>query len=471
MMKILIYGLNYAPELTGTGKYTTEMAEALARDGHDVRVLCAPPYYPQWQVAAGYSAWRPRREQRNGVRIWRAPLWVPARPSGARRLAHLASFALASLPLLLCHAWWRPELVMVIAPSLMNAPGAQGLAWLTGARTWLHVQDFEVDAAYNLGLLKGARMLRCAHVLERVLMRRFDVVSSISQKMVERAQRKGVAAARLFCLPNWVDIETIYPLERSSTYRQELALAEGATVVLYAGNMGAKQGLELLAEVALALRARSDIVFVFCGNGPAQADLAQRCAGLAQCRFMPVQPAERLNELLNLADLHVLPQRADAADLVMPSKLTGMLASGRAVIAMAQPGTELFETVSQCGMVVPPQDPAALAAAIEALAADAPRRAELGAAGRRYALWNLAPAAVLASLDQKLAWLRGARVAGVAGAAGGLAGVGGAAGISSMGGLGGAASEGGGEVLLGNAGMPAAQPELPTVHAQAQELN
>ncbi|WP_207004560.1 glycosyltransferase WbuB [Trinickia mobilis] len=401
-MKILIYGLNYAPELTGIGKYTAEMAEALVLLGHDVRVVCAPPYYPEWRVAQDYSPLRYRCEVVRGVHVWRAPLWVPAQPSGATRMMHLASFALSSLPLLLRQAFWCPDVVMTIAPALMCAPAAAALARLTGAKSWLHIQDFEVDAAFNLGLLKGAKAARIARAVERALMRRFDVVSSISNRMVERAQRLGVDADKTFSLPNWVDTKVIYPLGRASGYRQELDIPAGNKVVLYSGNMGAKQGIEFLAAAAARLVERTDISFVFCGDGATKAELMKRCNGLPNCRFIALQPAERLNELLNLADIHVLPQRGDAADLVMPSKLTGMLASGGAIIAMARPETELYAAVAPRGVVVPPENVEALAGAITGLADDPLRRVRLGAAARRFAEETLAPAAVLGRLDARL---------------------------------------------------------------------
>jgi colanic acid biosynthesis glycosyl transferase WcaI len=411
-MKILIYGLNYAPELTGVGKYTAEMAESLQSQGHEVRVVCAPPYYPEWRIGEGFSAWRGSRETINGVRVWRAPLWVPARPNGLKRLVHLASFAVSSLPALALQAFWRPDVVMSIAPSLLNAPAALAFARITGARAWLHIQDFEVDAAFDLGLLKNARAARVALAVERALLRRFDVVSTISGKMIERAMSKGVASSSLFRLPNWVDISAIHPLGPSTRLREELDIPDTAKVVLYSGNMGAKQGIEILAGAACALAERQDIVFVFCGNGATKVDLQSRCDKLVNCRFIPLQPLDRLNELLNLADVHVLPQRGDAADLVMPSKLTGMFASGRAVIAMARPDTELFNAVVSRGVVVVPESVEALIAAIEGLVADPERRAVLGAAGRVFAELNLSQAAVLARLDEKLRSLNGERVAG-----------------------------------------------------------
>lgn len=111
-MKILIYGLNYAPELTGVGKYTAEMAALLASRGHEVRVVCAPPYYPEWHVADNYTSWQYQRETRDGVTIWRAPLWVPTHPNGLKRMLHLMSFAASSLPLLARQILWRPQVAM-----------------------------------------------------------------------------------------------------------------------------------------------------------------------------------------------------------------------------------------------------------------------------------------------------------------------------------------------------------------------
>jgi colanic acid biosynthesis glycosyl transferase WcaI len=130
-----------------------------------------------------------------------------------------------------------------------------------------------------------------------------------------------------------------------------------------------------------------------------------------QCRFIALQPVARLNELLNLADIHVLPQRGDASDLVMPSKLTGMFASGRVVIAMARPGTELYNIVTPRGVVVPPENVQALSDAIEMLVSDPGQRAILGAEGRAFAELNLSPGWVLGRLDEKLRLLRGERAA------------------------------------------------------------
>ena len=407
-MKILIYGINYAPELTGIGKYSAELAEWLAARGHEVSVVTAPPYYPQWQVHEGYRAGRYRKEILRGVTVRRAPLWVPGRPGGLKRLIHLASFALSSLPSLLRAAAGRPDIILVVEPALFCAPAAWLAARLCGARAWLHIQDYEVDAAFELGLLKGARLRAMVLRAERWLMRRFDRVSTISNRMLDLARAKGVDPGRAVLLPNWIDVDAITP-QAGGRYRAELGIPDDAIVALYSGNMGGKQGLQTLADVARRLGRETRLWFVFCGQGPERAPLQQQCEGLARVVFLDLQPAERLGELLNTADIHLLPQRAGAADLVMPSKLTGMLASGRPVVCGASPGTELAGVVARCGLLTPPEDGAAMAEAVRKLSYNAQIRETLGAAARQYAQAHLHVDSVLAAAEQEFENLIGAK--------------------------------------------------------------
>jgi colanic acid biosynthesis glycosyl transferase WcaI len=404
VLKILIHGINFAPELIGVGKYTGEMAAWLAGHGHAVRVVTAPPYYPGWRVGEGYSAARYRRESWSasggaGAQVWRCPLWVPQQPGGLKRVAHLASFAASSAPIMLAQVRWRPDLVLVVEPTLLNAPAALATARLSGAKTWLHIQDLEVDAAFDMGLLPRGALRSAALAAERALLRGFDRVSTISEAMRERLIAKGVSAEKAPLFANWVDVDAISPLDRASTFRSQLDLAPHVCVALYAGNLGEKQGLEMLIEAARRLQHEPNLVFVIAGSGSARASLEAMGAGLGNLRWLPLQPAERLNDLLNLADIHLLPQRADAADLVMPSKLTGMLASGRPVVATAGQGTQLGRVVSGCGVLTPPGDGAALANAIAALVADPAQRRVLGRAARAYAEQHLARDAIMSRFE------------------------------------------------------------------------
>lgn len=404
-MKLLIYTLNFEPELTGIGKYSGDMAKWLASEGHDVRVVTAFPYYPRWRIDDGYSATWYKRERLAGVDVMRCPLWVPKKPGGGKRLVHLASFAFTSFPVLLRQWFWRPDIVWVVAPAFFCVPGALLASKVLGAKSWVHIQDYEVDAAFDLGMLKGARLKRWALAIERSLLGGFDRFSTISRRMYQLAISKGVSESKAVLFPNWVDLEAISSVSittESGSYRAELCIPNDAVVALYSGNMGAKQGLEILAEAAAALRSQVGLYFVFCGNGAGRADLERRVSGLANVRFLDLQPLERLGELLGMADIHLLPQRADAADLVMPSKLTGMLASGKAVVATAHIGTEVAMVIEGCGLAVPPEDVSAFSGAILRLAEDRALRDKFGKAGRSYAESNLDKNAVLKRFEIEL---------------------------------------------------------------------
>lgn len=402
-MRILIVGINYRPELTGIGKFTGEMAEWLAENGAKVRVITAPPYYPAWRVSEGYSSLWYRRETQDGVDILRCPLWVPARPSGLKRILHLFSFALSSfVPTLWLALRWRPDWIMVLEPPLMCLPGVLIAAKLSGAKPWLHVQDFEVDAAFDLGLLKSARLRGFAMGLERWLMKGCARVSTISERMLERLDGKKIPPAAQFLFPNWVDTDLIAPLSGPNRLRRELNIPESKIVLLYSGNMGEKQGLDLVVDAAAGLAGDPGYLFILCGDGAARGRLEEQARSLQNVRFLPLQPLEGFNELLDLADIHLLPQRADAEDLVMPSKLTAMLASGKPVIATARAGTQVAKVVGICGVVVAPGDLAAFVAGIKSMGGDADLRRKLGLVGRDYAIQHWARDTVLQKLMSEL---------------------------------------------------------------------
>jgi colanic acid biosynthesis glycosyl transferase WcaI len=410
-VRILIYGINYTPELTGIGKYTGEMASWLAQRGHEVRVVTAPPYYPAWSIREDYRGKLYRTEKIPGEPIvYRTPLYVPKKPTGFKRVAHLFSFMLGSLPIMLRQCFWNPDVVFTVEPTFFGAPLALLVAQATGAVSWLHVQDFEIDAAFDLGLLPAEGPIHSlALSLERAFTRAFTQVSSISNKMVERAETKGVPADCITLFPNWVDIDSVHPKDpaASNLFRRELGL-EGKTILLYSGNMGAKQGLELLAPLAASFENNPSIHFLFCGDGAFRPTLESLVSGHSNVTLLPLQPLDRLNDLLNAADVHLLPQRAGAADLVMPSKLTGMLSSGRPIIATADPGTQVARVVAgdsaaqSCGLVVPAEEPAALHTAVERLIADPALRAQLGANARCYAVRHLGRQQVLEQFERDL---------------------------------------------------------------------
>lgn len=386
-MKVLILALNYSPEPVGAAVYTSGMAEALASSGDAVRVVAAKPFYPHWRVARE----APTRGVENGVLVQRVPLYVPQRPTGMRRIVHQLSFVISALfPMLWLALFWRPQVVIAVAPSLLAAPLARFAASICGARTWLHVQDFEVEAAFATGQLRAEGPVgKLARQFERGVLRRVDAVSSISPQMCRKLHAKGVVADRVHSVRNWADLDLIHPLERASAYRDEWQIRT-RHVALYSGSLAGKQGMDIVLAAAEILKARADMTFVICGDGLQRERLASEAVGRPNLQIHPLQPRERLGELLGLASVHILPQIGGISDLVLPSKLGNMLASGRPVVATAEKGSALHDAVVSCGILVPPGNAAALAEAITSLLDDEPERNRAGAAARRRAeeQWN-----------------------------------------------------------------------------------
>jgi len=365
-IKVVVYGVNYSPEMAGAGRYTGEIAEEFAARGAEVLLVTTPPHYPGWRVYDGFKNNRYAKETRNGVRVWRCPLVLRQRMGGVWRLLAPLTFALTSAPI----AVWemlrlRPDVVVCVEPTLFVAPISLLIAKAIGAQTVLHIQDLEVDAAFAVGHLAQYEWLkRIGEIFERRMLRRFDRIVTISEAMAEKLVKKGLDRGRLAIIRNWVDLDKIYPLKRQSVYRAMFNLSADDFVVMYSGNLGAKQGLNVLLEAARRLARFDRIKVVIAGEGPAKPALIEKYGDLPHVRFLPFQPYDLLNEFLNLADLHVLPQDPRAADLVLPSKLGGMLASGKPVIVTAEAGTELAVFLGDAATMTPSEDSEALAEAV-----------------------------------------------------------------------------------------------------------
>lgn len=401
-MKILIYSMHFWPEPTGIGKYSGDMAFWCSQRGHEVRVICSSPWYPHWKVQKPYSGAEFKFEIANGVGIYRCPIWVPKKPSGLTRILCLGSFALSSVVASFRALVWRPDVVFSVEPPFFCLPSALLIARATGAKAWLHIQDFEVDAALQLGLFRLPGIGPLLRWIETFLFRRFDRCSTISEKMLELLKQRNGKPERCVLFRNWVDLHAIRPVSEPSSFRKILALEPEQKVALYSGNMGEKQGLEIIIDAARILQARKDLVFVLCGNGAAADRIRALGSELSNIRWLPVQPVEQLNSLLNLADIHLLPQRADAADLVMPSKLTGMLASGRPMVATATAGTQIHDVVSECGLTVEPGHSNDFADALLQLSDDKNLRDRLGKRAREIAESQLGMEAVLTNFEAEL---------------------------------------------------------------------
>lgn len=399
-MRILFVGLNHAPELVGIGRYTGETAAWLAARGHDVTVVTSHPYYPAWRAQG--PAWRWARETRDGVRVIRCPLWVPRRPTARRRVAHLLSFAASSGPTAIWAARrHRPEIVIAIEPTALAAPGALAAARAVGARTWLHVQDLELGAAMRLGLAGTGLGGRLAGAAYRRLLGRFDRISTLSRAMAEALIAHGAPPERLSIVRNGVDVARLGAGD-GAALRRELGIAPDRIVALYAGNLGEKQGVLSLVELARGLADDPRILVVVAGDGALRPALETAARGLANLRLLPLQPEARLPDLLAMADIHLLPQKRGVSHFAMPSKLGGMLASGRACVVQADPGCELHALLGGAAALVAPDDGYGVIKAVRQLARDAAARNRLGRSARIRAATLLDRDAILTRLEASL---------------------------------------------------------------------
>jgi colanic acid biosynthesis glycosyl transferase WcaI len=408
-MKILLYGLNYAPELTGIGKYSGEMCEWLAEQGHDVRVICAPPYYPEWQVADAYKGSFYQTELRNNVMVFRCPLFVPKNPRTSSRLVHLLSFATSSLPVLFKQWFWKPDVVICIEPTFFCVPATLTFCNLRNSQSLLHIQDFELDAMLGLGLGSTSVIARFAARVECWYMHRFDLISTISYSMLRNVEKKSRHPDKLFYFPNWVDTDFLTPDADPVLFRQRWSIAETTSVVLYSGNMGKKQGLEIVLQAADQLRQESNILFLMIGTGAAKDELMQLADQLQldNLRFYPLQSYEELPALMALADIHLVVQKKGAADAVLPSKLTSILAVGGESIITAEATTELgllckeYPGIARC---IEPENAAVLVTTIQDMLLSLPLKTSgvYNKIAHQFALDNLKKDQILGRLVSKL---------------------------------------------------------------------
>jgi colanic acid biosynthesis glycosyl transferase WcaI len=396
-MNILILGLNYAPEPVGIGPYTTGTAEFLAAAGHNVTVVCGKPYYPDWKIQAPFLKAGVLSSIENGVQVRRVPIYVPSKPDGRRRLIHHASFAIRAFPEMLRAARAsKPDVVMCIAPSLISMATARAIARIFRAKTWLHIQDFEVEAAFITGLLHDRGWLaKAARAYEKWCLQK-TMVSTISPQMCKKLRDFGVSTDCIYEFRNWANINNIKPINRPSIFREKWSITTD-NVALYSGNLGNKQGIEIIPDVARLLAGRNDLTFVICGNGASRERLAAAAEGLSNIRFHDLQPTDMMSDLLGLATVHLLPQIAGAADLVLPSKLANMLASGRPVLATAYPETGLAIEVDGCGRAITPDDAVAMAEMLNELLDNVEERHQLGARGRQRAVMHWGESKILES--------------------------------------------------------------------------
>ena len=414
-MRIQIVCPHFEPDVAPTGVVISEIVRGLVSRGHEVDVVTSLPWYAAHAVDEAWKGRIIRKETTAWGSITRVyPFPTNKRNILARALGYGGFTALASLCSLLERR--RPEVIMAMSPPLTLGLAAWLTSRLRRAPFVFNVQDVFPDVAVEVGAISNQGVIRLLEGLERFVYRRADAVTVLSEDLRSNVESKIVragttdrAAETVRVIPNFVDTEQIRPQARENSYRSEFGLGT-RTVVMYAGNLGFSQPLELMVEAARELAHRDDVVFVINGDGSRRQELESLASGLDNVVFADFQPVERLAEVLAAGDVHVIALRRGLARASVPSKLYSILAAGRAVLASLDSGTEVATVVSsqRAGIAVAPQDQAAFTAAVLELV-DNSDLAAMGSAGRQFVLqWASAKgvAAAYADLFEELRWPR-----------------------------------------------------------------
>ena len=396
--KITIIGINYYPEDSAIGLYTTEKAEYLVQRGFDVTVITGFPYYPHWKIFNTYGD-KPLffKETINGVKVFRVKQYVPSNPSFIKRIVHLLSFTFGSIINLLKSS--KSDIVITIVPFTTSI----FLGWLLKlsyrSKLWVHIQDFEFDAAIDSGLVNRnvksiSKVLQWA---EKKLLNRADITSTISRGMLNKL--KGKTSTPCYYLTNWIDVSLF-----SKSHRQHHYLQSKKFKILYSGNIGAKQDWDLFYKLIEELQCIEDIEVIVVGDGAEKKNLTEKIKPFNFVKHHELIPHCDLPNLLMSADAHILLQKKDVIDTVMPSKLLGMMASGKPSIVTGNCKSEVATILKESngGIYLSENSISEIKKNLLTLIEDTDLRKKLGDNAQEYVKENFSKENVLSDFSNKL---------------------------------------------------------------------
>jgi glycosyltransferase involved in cell wall biosynthesis len=396
-VRLTIIGINYAPEPTGIAPYTTGAAEGLRAAGEEVTVVTGYPHYPWWRIAEGYTGWQ-RRELLNKVPVRRLRHPVPRRGSLIARTAMEVVFGLRACLV----SWAKPEVTVAITPALLSSAMVVARARLTRRPVVVWVQDIYTLGATQTGL--AARAAGIIGAIESWTLRRATRVVVIHDRFAAYVTAQlGVDSTRVDVVRNWTHISQPVTIDAAAT-RERHGWREDDIVVLHAGNMGAKQNLDSVVRAsALAAVQGSRVRFVLLGDGN-QRKALQSMGANANLQFIDPLPDDGFAATLRSADILLVNELPGMTEMSVPSKLTSYFDTGLPVLAAVDAGSVTASEIeaSGGGIRVEPDDPAALLAAAEALAADPQLCHDLGTAGRDYRNERLSASTAVAGLAAAL---------------------------------------------------------------------
>ncbi|WP_146234122.1 glycosyltransferase family 4 protein [Curtobacterium sp. MCPF17_046] len=405
---VLLVGLNFRPESTGIAPYTSGLAAELARRGVRVRAISSFPHYPQWRFPDGGVPSKSITSEA-GVTVVRRRHRLPRRPGGLSRALSELSFGVAAA----ATRFGRPHVVVLVSPALLSSAVALLKARLVTRRPVVFwVQDLYTLGLQELGAGSATLAERAIGAVERWCLRSADAVVVIHERFRNTVvDTLGVDPDAVTVVRNWSHLEDTEPVDRDAA-RAEQGWDRSDFVVLHAGNMGVKQGLENVVQAAqLATSNGSTVRFVLLGDGNQREHLAALSAGVPAVSMVGSLPDDKFRNAIGAADALLVNERRGVAGMAVPSKLTSYFSTGLPVIAATDPGsvTESEVLLADAGLVVPAGDPQALLEAAESLASDAELAAKFGENGRRYRATRLTPRASFDTFTQLLQELAAGR--------------------------------------------------------------
>jgi colanic acid biosynthesis glycosyl transferase WcaI len=400
--EITLISLNFYPEQTAIGLYSTQWAQFLESQGAKVTVLTAFPYYPQWKIHKEYRDKKSFIEEQLGnIRIIRYKQYTPSKPTFLKRIVHIIDFTLGS---------WRNlrkikscDIVISVIPFTSSAWLGNKLSRKHNAKHWIHIQDFEFDAAFQSGLTEskntsGGLAYKQLMKLERRILNKANKVSTISHNMMAKLALKTTTAS--YYLPNWVEAKDI---ENNETHPY---LASSKFTILYSGNIGDKQDWAFFIKVVLQLDFNEyDVIIV--GDGSKKTWLQQALKGEKGIQFYAPVPFSELSALLTSADAHILFQKTEILDTVMPSKVLGMMASSRPSIVTGHADAEVGAVLndSRGGYYVDENNAETILGKLEMLKNDFQMAQTMGVNARGYVLEMYAKKPILNAFCNELSQL------------------------------------------------------------------
>lgn len=382
-MRVIVWGINYAPEFAGIAPHNVALCESLRGLGHNVEMVTSFPYYPTWQKRPEDRGQLYRTDLINDVRVHRCWHFVPAKVSPLKRILHEGSFVFTST--LRALTLPRPDIYVTVSPPLLLGAAAWLVGKLKGAPFVFHVQDLQPDAAVGLGMLKPNWFTRALYGLEAFAYRHATRVSGITRGMLKTFREKGVPESKLIYFPNAIDLKSDEPRPVRGEFRERHGFTTDEFLAVYSGNLGVKQGLDVLLQTAPLLR-NDRIRVLICGDGAQREALAARAREMQLSNVVLLPFAPDYRALLVDADLCFITQQAGAGNSFFPSKLLGLLKESRPVVTVAAPECELAVSLAKgkFGVNIPPGHARELADLLDSLARDPVRLAAYGAAGRSY---------------------------------------------------------------------------------------